>query len=121
MKLFATSSCTAITAPCSTTPTVNIWLPMLSGCLTLTAMDALGRRCRAALELPDPHFRLTCCLSSDLSVAREHPAEAPSLAAGVILGEPDRTGPITVLSVLVGELAPSLLGRGHDDEPRSSQ
>src|SRR6266545_4669272 len=103
------------------TAIVNIWVPMLSGCLTLTAMDAPGRWCRAALELPDPHFRLTRCLSSDLSVAREHPAEAPSLAAGVTSGEPDRTGPITVLSVLVGELAPSHLWRGHDDQPGSGQ
>src|ERR1051326_4089293 len=92
---------------------------MFSGCLTLTAMDASGRWCRAALELPDPHFRLTRCLSSDLSVAREHPAEAPSLAAGVTSGEPDRPGPITVLSVLVGGRPPSQLGRGRDEKQES--
>ena len=44
------------------------------GGLTLTAMDASGARCRAVPVPSDPHFRLTRCLSSDLSAVREHPA-----------------------------------------------
>src|SRR4051794_28959777 len=82
---------------------------MLSGYLTLTAMDARGSRCRAALVLPDPHFRLTGCLSSELSVAREHSVEARSLAAGATSGVPDCSDPITVLSVLVGDALCHLL------------
>ncbi len=60
------------------TPIVSIWGPA-SGRLDphqrLTRQDVGAG---TLLGFSDPHFRLTLCLSSELSVARERASEAPA-------------------------------------------
>ena len=75
------------------------------GCLTLTAMDASGYRCRAAPEPPDPHFRSTPRIPPICRWPRSFRRGA-GLAAGVTSGEPDSAGRVTVLSITVGEQEP---------------